>query len=73
VPLVGAAAVFAFVLLTTPPGFSSVYDVIFISSSGPVADAAAYALGAAASLSLLTLVVLAAACGATSLLLRRRK
>jgi hypothetical protein len=73
VPLLAAAAVFAFVLVTTPPGLSAVYDVMFISSSGPLADAAAYALGAAASLALLTLLVLAAACGALSMLLRRSK
>ena len=73
VPLLGAGLVFAFVLVTTPPGFASVRDVIFVSSSGPLADAAAYALGAAASLALLTLVVLGALCGGLALLLRRLK
>jgi hypothetical protein len=50
VPLTGAALVFAFVLATTPPGFTSIGTVIF--SSG--ADPAAYAAGAAASLALVT-------------------
>jgi hypothetical protein len=67
VPLVGAAAVFGFVLATTPPGFASIGTVIF--SSG--ADAAAYAAGAAASLALLTLLVLGVACAAAHVLIRR--
>jgi len=73
VPLAGAAAVFAFVLLTTPPGFSAISDVIFVPPRGPVADAAAYALGAAASLALIALLVLAAACGLVALFVRRWK
>ena len=67
VPLIGAAAVFAFVLATTPPGFTSIGAVIF--SSG--ADPAAYATGAAASLALVTLLVLAGACAAVCVLIRR--
>ena len=71
VPLVGAALVFVAVLLTTPPGFGAIPDVIFMAGRGPTADAAAYALGAAASLSLLTLIVLAVACGTVDLALRK--
>ena len=56
VPLVAALAVFTFVLLTTPPGFRAVTDVLFGSPRGVIADAAAYALGAAASLAVLVLV-----------------
>jgi hypothetical protein len=69
VPLVAAAAVFAFVLATTPPGFVSVPTMIV--SSG--ADAAAYAAGAAASLALVTLVVLGVLCSAAGRLLRRAR
>lgn len=73
VPLAGAAAVFAFVLLTTPPGFLAIRDMLLVSGRGPVADAAAYALGAAATLALVTLLVLAGVCGGLALLLRRLK
>jgi hypothetical protein len=59
VPLVGATAVFSGVLLTTPPGFRAITDVVLGSPRGAVADAAAYALGAAASLALVTLVLVA--------------
>ena len=59
-PLLGASAVFAFVLATTPPGFASLISVV--SSTAP--DPGAYAAGAAASLALLTLVVLGAVCAA---------
>jgi Mn2+/Fe2+ NRAMP family transporter len=71
VPLVGAALVFGAVLLTTPPGFGAIRDVILVAPSGPSADAAAYALGAAASLALVTLVVLSLACGGVDLLFRK--
>jgi hypothetical protein len=67
VPLVGAAAVFAFVLATTPPGFAAIGTVVF--SSG--ADSAAYATGAAASLALVTLLVLTAVCAGAEFLRRR--
>lgn len=75
VALVAAAAVFAGVLLTTPPGFGAIADVLLGSPRGAAADAAAYALGAAASLALITLLLLAAlAAGAQAAmkLLRRR-
>ncbi len=57
VPLGAALAVFAAVLLTTPPGFGAVGDVLFGSVRGPNAEAAAYAVGAAASLALVTLLL----------------
>jgi hypothetical protein len=69
VPLLGAAAVFAYVLATTPPGLAAVEAVVF--SSG--ADAAAYAAAAAASLALVTLLVLGAICGALELIMRRMR
>ena len=59
VPLVGAALVFSGVLSTTPPGFRALSDVLFGSPRGPNADAAAYALAAAASLALVALIVIA--------------
>ena len=72
VPVLAAAGVFAFVLATTPPGFASVQYVLIGGARGATADAAAYALGAAASLALLVLVALAAILGAMDRLLRRR-
>ena len=71
-PLVGAAAAFGFVLATTPPGFAGVADLLFGTPRGVNADAAAYALGAAASLALVTLVALAVVFGALDAALRRR-
>ena len=71
VPLLIAAAVFSMVLLTTPPGFVAIPQVLFAPSRGPTTDAAAYALGAASALSLVTLVLLAVLCGALDLLLNR--
>jgi hypothetical protein len=70
-PLVGAVATFVGVLISTPPGFRAVTDVLFGSLRGPNADAAAYALGSAASLALGALVVLAVACGGLDFALRR--
>jgi hypothetical protein len=58
-PLVGAAAVFVAVLWITPPGFGAIVDVVVGSPRGPSADGAAYVLGAAGSLALSTLLVLA--------------
>ena len=71
VPIAAAAMVFATVLLTTPPGFRAISDILFGSPRGPSADAAAYALGAAGSLALLTLLVLGVALGALDLAMRR--
>jgi hypothetical protein len=58
-PLVGAAVVFLAVVWITPPGFGAIADVVLGSPRGPSADAAAYVLGAAGSLALSTLLVLA--------------
>jgi hypothetical protein len=71
VPLVGAGAVFCSVLLTTPPGFKAITDVVVGSPRGPGADAGAYALGAAATLALVALIGLAAACLGLELAVRR--
>jgi hypothetical protein len=71
VPLVGAGAVFCGVLLTTPPGFKAITDLVFGSPRGPSADAGAYALGAAASLALVALLILAVACFGLELAVRR--
>jgi hypothetical protein len=57
-PLVGAAIVFVAVLWTTPPGFGAIAVVVFGSPRGTNADSAAYVLGSAASLALVTLLVL---------------
>ena len=59
-PFLGAALVFVAVLVTTPPGLGAIGAVLFGSPRGATADAAAYAIGAAASLGLLALVVLTA-------------
>jgi hypothetical protein len=58
-------------LLTTPPGFRAISDILLGSPRGPSADAAAYALGAAGSLALLTLLILGVVLGALDLALRR--
>jgi hypothetical protein len=60
VALVGAAAVFAAVLLVTPPGFAAIGEVLVGTSRGPNAEGAAYAVGAAATLALAALLGLAA-------------
>jgi hypothetical protein len=71
VPLLGAGVVFCAVLLTTPPGFNAITQVLFVAPRGPSADAAAYALAAASSMALVTLLLLAVACGVLDLFLRR--
>jgi hypothetical protein len=72
VPVLAAAVVFGGVLGSTPPGFAAISAVVLGSPRGATADAAAYALGAAASLALLTLIVVAAVCAALDWLVRRR-
>lgn len=62
VPLLGGILVFSAVLATTPPGFQALGDVLFGQPRGPFASAAAYAIGAAGTLGLLTLLLLAAIC-----------
>ncbi|MDQ6673642.1 MAG: hypothetical protein M3069_23350 [Chloroflexota bacterium] len=59
VPLVGAAVVFLGVVWTTPPGFGAIANVAFGTPRGTSADSAAYVLGSAGSLALMTLLVLA--------------
>jgi hypothetical protein len=71
VPLVGAALVFIGILLSTPPGFGAFSSVLFFAPRGPSSDAAAYALGSAASLALVALVMLSIMCGALDLVLRK--
>jgi hypothetical protein len=73
VPLLGAAAAFVGVLLTTPPGLRALSDVVLSAPRGASADAAAYALGAAGGLALLSLVGLAVLCGLLDALLHRRQ
>jgi Mn2+/Fe2+ NRAMP family transporter len=73
VPVIGALLVFAAVLWVTPPGFGAIGAVVFGSPRGPSADAAAYVLGAAGSLALVTLLVLAAAAIGIECALRMRK
>src|SRR4030081_1837241 len=58
-PLVGAGVVFLAVVWTTPPGFGAIAGVVFGSPRGTSADSAAYVLGSAGSLALVTLLVLA--------------
>jgi hypothetical protein len=72
VPLAIAAAVFAFVLATTPPGFRAVTDSLFGSPRGINADAAAYALGAAASLAFIALLAAALLVFLVEIAMRRR-
>jgi hypothetical protein len=72
-PLVVAAIVFGAVLVTTPPGWRAIADVLLASPRGANADAAAYALGSAASLALLTLVVLAAILGGIDFVISRTR
>ena len=72
-PLVGAAAAFGGVLWTTPPGFRAIVDVLLGSARGPTADAAAYALGSAGSLALVTLLVLTGVSIGIEFALRRRQ
>jgi hypothetical protein len=60
VALLAAVAVFLGVLLTTPPGLAAPFLLLF-TPSDPRSLAASYAAGAAASLSLGTLLVLAPA------------
>lgn len=71
VPIAAAAVVFAAVLLTTPPGFRAISDILLGSPRGPSADAAAYALGAAGSLALFTLLVLGLVLGAVDQAVQR--
>ena len=66
-PLLGAGVVFCFVLSTTPPGFVALQTAVLSTGTDP----AAYAAGAAASLALLTLMLLAIICGIADALVTR--
>ncbi len=71
IPAAGALVVFSAILLTTPPGFAAIPQVLLFASRGPTTDAAAYALGAAAAYGLVTLAVLTAVCAIAERALRR--
>jgi Mn2+/Fe2+ NRAMP family transporter len=71
-PLVGAGVVFTFVMWTTPPGFQAIADVVFGPPRGTNADSAAYVLGSAGSLALVTLLVLSGVSIGIEFALRRR-
>ena len=73
IPLLGAAATFSYVLLTTPPGFRALSDILFGSPRGVNADAAAYAVGAASSLALVVLLGLALMVALVEIAMRRRR
>jgi hypothetical protein len=62
VPLGLSLLVFVAVLVSTPPGFGAFAALLGGALRGIEADAAAYALGAAASLALLTLGLAALTC-----------
>ena len=72
VPLVVALGVFAGVLLSTPPGLVALPDLLIGPARGARGAAEAYAVGAAASLSLLSLVVMAAVVALWKLVAARR-
>jgi hypothetical protein len=70
--LVAALAVFGGVLLSTPPGLSSLPDLLLGPARGARGAAEAYAVGAAASLSLLTLGAMAGVVALWKLVARLR-
>jgi hypothetical protein len=72
VSLVAALAVFCGVLLSTPPGLVSLPDLLLGPARGARGAAEAYAVGAAASLSLLTLMVTAGVVALWKLVARQR-
>ena len=72
VPLVAALAVFSAVLLTTPPGFGAVAEVLLGPARDARAEGAAYAVGAAGSLALLALLATWAVCALLDAVVRRR-
>jgi hypothetical protein len=71
-PLVGTALVFLAVMWTTPPGFGAIADVVFGTPRGTNADSVAYVLGSAASLALMTLLVLTLVSVGIDLVFRQR-
>jgi hypothetical protein len=72
VSLILAAVVFAGVLLSTPPGLVSLPDLVLGPARGARGAAEAYAVGAAASLSLLVLLLSGGVVALSKLVGRRR-
>jgi hypothetical protein len=72
IPLVLGVAIFTLVLATTPPGGRALFDVMFGTPRGTAADAAAYAIGAAASLAFAVVLFSALLLVAIDFLLARR-
>jgi hypothetical protein len=72
VSLLLAGVVFAGVLLSTPPGLVSLPDLVLGPARGARGAAEAYAVGAAASLSLLVLLVCGGVVALSKLVGRRR-
>ena len=70
--MIAGVGVFVAVMLVTPPGFAGLPALAPGRPRGVESYAAAYALGAAASLALLTLLVVGAVLGGLSLLLARQ-
>jgi hypothetical protein len=70
--LVAALAVFCAVLLSTPPGLVSLPDLLLGPARGARGAAEAYAVGAAATLSLVTLLVTAGVVALSKLVVRQR-
>ena len=70
--LLAAGLVFVGVLLDTPPGLVSLPDLVLGPARGARGAAEAYAVGAAASLSLLVLLVTAAGVAVWKFVVRRR-
>jgi hypothetical protein len=70
--LVAAGVVFAAVLISTPPGLVSLPDLVLGPARGVRGAAEAYAVGAAASLALATLLAVAGLVALWKLVGRRR-
>jgi hypothetical protein len=75
-PLVAVAAgavVFVLVLLSTPPGLVAIPDAVRFPPNDPRSLSAAYTAGAAASLAIVTMLVVGLVLAVGSLLTRGRK
>jgi hypothetical protein len=70
--LVAAGVVFCGVLLSTPPGLVSLPDLMLGPARGARGAAEAYAVGAAAALSLLSLLLTAGVVALWKLVVRQR-
>jgi hypothetical protein len=73
VSLLAAGAVFVGVLLSTPPGFISLPELILGPARGARGAAEAYALGAAATLALATLLLSAGVLSLAANLVGRKR